>query len=655
MPLKERSIRLRAAAAAKGASFAPSSFPTPTINVLFLRVDFPSNVNNTTGDGTWLDPLYTPASVGTPTNADDLNDPSNFWVKRAQTIFVDYWKEVSYGLLPLQVDVSQKVYTLPHAMAAYGTETNAAIESLIYDSVNAANTDPTTTIDFSQYDALLIVHAGVGEETADPSTPNDIWSLSYSDSTGICQNASSPCLSTKLRGGLLLTEAILMPQTDTRGTFIVDPVGVYVHEFGHWLGLPDLYCTATGCAAEGAGDWSLMASGSYNLGDCSPVSTTCYGSAPAHIDAWSMVRLEWVTPQAITTYQSGMNLNPVELSATAPGTAILKALASTSTPSQYFLLENRQNIGYDTGLPGHGLLVWLIDDAVVNANFEGNTINNSASRPGIKLIEADGDWSLIKGTNRGDTGDPFPGSSANTSLTTRTTPSTIPYTNYGWVTIKNILETTGAAASFNLGFSPLPPQNLVFNATTKTLSWSASSGATSYNIYKNGAATVYASTTSSPFVDGAFATSARYAITAVDVNGQESQASTITGSSAPSGGGGGGASAGGGGGGGGGGCFIATAAYGSALDPHVETLREFRDNYLLTNALGRAFVSLYYRFSPPAADYIREHGSLRALTRWTLMPLIIAIEHPIVLLMVMAGCLFLVTGGRSRRPGDKNA
>ena len=76
------------------------------------------------------------------------------------------------------------------------------------------------------------------------------------------------------------------------------------------------------------------------------------------------------------------------------------------------------------------------------------------------------------------------------------------------------------------------------------------------------------------------------------------------------------------GGGSGGGCFIATAAYGSLLEPHVALLREFRDSYLLTNTAGKTFVSLYYTYSPPIADYIAEHEFLKKVVRLLLLPLI---------------------------------
>jgi hypothetical protein len=70
----------------------------------------------------------------------------------------------------------------------------------------------------------------------------------------------------------------------------------------------------------------------------------------------------------------------------------------------------------------------------------------------------------------------------------------------------------------------------------------------------------------------------------------------------------------------GGGCFIATAAYGSYLDSHVDTLRSFRDQYLETNPIGSAFVSLYYKVSPPMADFIEKHPTLKPIVRAALMP-----------------------------------
>jgi hypothetical protein len=73
---------------------------------------------------------------------------------------------------------------------------------------------------------------------------------------------------------------------------------------------------------------------------------------------------------------------------------------------------------------------------------------------------------------------------------------------------------------------------------------------------------------------------------------------------------------------GGGGCFIATAAYGSPIQPYVKILRKFRDRFLLDNGSGKFFVDLYYKYSPPMADFIAEHDNLRAIIRVSLLPVV---------------------------------
>lgn len=88
-------------------------------------------------------------------------------------------------------------------------------------------------------------------------------------------------------------------------------------------------------------------------------------------------------------------------------------------------------------------------------------------------------------------------------------------------------------------------------------------------------------------------------------------------------------------------CFIATAAYGSWLDPHVVTLRTFRDRRLLTNAPGRIFVEWYYRVSPPLADWIAEREWARAVARGLLAPVVLTIRHP----DHAAGLILLFLGG----------
>ncbi|MEK6775643.1 MAG: S8 family serine peptidase [bacterium] len=101
-------------------------------------------------------------------------------------------------------------------------------------------------------------------------------------------------------------------------------------------------------------------------------------------------------------------------------------------------------------------------------------------------------------------------------------------------------------------------------------------------------------------------------VTATDARGYSGTSETITVSGSGSSGGGGG-----------GNCFIATAAFGSPLERHVRTLQEFRDRCLMTNGPGRAFVRLYYQYSPPLAERIADSPLLRGMVRILLIPLIL--------------------------------
>jgi len=98
---------------------------------------------------------------------------------------------------------------------------------------------------------------------------------------------------------------------------------------------------------------------------------------------------------------------------------------------------------------------------------------------------------------------------------------------------------------------------------------------------------------------------------------------------------------------GGGGCFIATAAYGSYLDSHVETLRDFRDSYMVTNPVGSALVSTYYKLSPPVAEFIDDHPALKPIVRVGLLPAVamstVAINTTSAEKVAIVGSLALVS------------
>ena len=96
-------------------------------------------------------------------------------------------------------------------------------------------------------------------------------------------------------------------------------------------------------------------------------------------------------------------------------------------------------------------------------------------------------------------------------------------------------------------------------------------------------------------------------------------------------------------------CFIATAAYGSSMHPHLDRLRNFRDRFMLTNRPGRSLVGLYYRYSPPMADYIAERDWLRGIVRGLLAPIVYTIIYPGQAALLLIGLIALVIVRRRRR------
>lgn len=192
------------------------------------------------------------------------------------------------------------------------------------------------------------------------------------------------------------------------------PVGTVAHETGHAFGLPDLYDTDAGSNTEGIGEWGLMGSGNY----ARPWS-------PASFDAWSLVELGWVTVDTL--------VNGAERTVPAVQSGDTVFFGATADPSVYLLLENRQRIGSDTAMmnpaftraKGPGLLIWQIDAARVSAARGSNTVNTGIGQ-GVALMQADGLNQLrsaVAGVrNRGDAGDPFPGSTGNQDFGLATSP-----------------------------------------------------------------------------------------------------------------------------------------------------------------------------------------------------------------------------------------
>lgn len=311
----------------------------------------------------------------------------------------NYYKEVSFNMTNITGMVAgSRWFSVSNNIKWYGedytdidsNETHADpnnwyIFKLAKEAVIAA--DPY--VDYSQYDSdndgevdhLIIVHAGNGQESSGNST--DIWSHKWSIYvwTGVWN------LGYMTGDGVKVVSYTMQSESS--------PLGTFAHEFGHDLGLPDLY--DIDYSSFGAGYWDIMASGSWlNSGD-----------TPSHLSVWSRYFLGWMNPNKVNRSSPDEPINYSEAYDDAymlldnpgdtPGN--LNWTSSGNGTGEYFLIENRRKTGYDAYLPGEGLLIWHINES------RGNNSNDILRL--VDLEEADGLNHLDTKMNYGDAFDPW--------------------------------------------------------------------------------------------------------------------------------------------------------------------------------------------------------------------------------------------------------
>jgi len=193
----------------------------------------------------------------------------------------------------------------------------------------------------------------------------------------------------------------------------INHIGVFTHELGHGFGLPDLYCTLEDCAWAGIGNWGLMGTGSWG---CSGNDA----SQPCHPSAWSKAVLGWVDVQ---TLDPGMDHGTLTLPPVESSQTVFRVDAGDGS-NDYYLLENRQPIGFDQLIYEPGLLVWKIDGDLLSGPWYG--VNTRRDRMGVWLQQADNlDQLASSHGGRGDEGDPFPGSFGNTEFHAGSSPASL--------------------------------------------------------------------------------------------------------------------------------------------------------------------------------------------------------------------------------------
>ena len=311
----------------------------------------------------------------------------------------DWYREASYGTFNVTGDViggpdgwlraPQTYAYYANNQRGFGPYPNNSAK-LAEDIINLA--DPL--VDFSQYDndhdgtvdGFFIVHAGPGYETT--------GNLKY-------LHSSSWGLSGIAKDGVQISNVTIEPEDGQ--------IGVFGHEFGHTLGLPDLYDTDYNSA--GIGDYSMMSTGCW-AGN---------GQRPVLFDAFCKESLGWITPVQITGTQL---LAPIPQAETNP--AAYKLWTAGTAQNEYFLVENRQRVGFDALLPATGLYIWHIDTLGNNANqwYPGLA---AARHYQVALEQADGLWSMEHNIDWGEGRDTFPGLLNRRAFNTTTTPNSAAY------------------------------------------------------------------------------------------------------------------------------------------------------------------------------------------------------------------------------------
>jgi M6 family metalloprotease-like protein len=337
----------------------------------------------------------------------------------------DYYQWVSQGRLSLRGRVVGTV-RLPHTRLWYGynswglnrlsTPQNEA--GMVRDALTL--TDALGLVHWADFDGdqdgyvdmLWVAHTGLGGESG--RSVNDPWSIT-SALNGQWNN-SGPFEAAELIPGtgrhMRVDRFSCLPELSAIVPGARCEIGVYCHEFGHALGLPDLYNTADHSVRNsGPGAWSLMATGGNGGDGRSPQYPTRFG-------AWEMLFLGWA--QSVRpAFDSTLVLPPI--GATAP---VLDLSFQGEPSAEHFLVENRRREGFDRNLPGEGLLVYHVDESVMGGGLQSNTVN-AGFTPGLQVVEADGQHDLTQGIDRGGPGDPFPGIFDRTMLWDQSTdPST---------------------------------------------------------------------------------------------------------------------------------------------------------------------------------------------------------------------------------------
>jgi len=330
---------------------------------------------------------------------------------------LDYFKEQSGGIFSPDFKVFGPIQ-LSNGESYYGASTPMSYDlqawKMVEDACRKLHEDQPD-LDWSEFDndgdgfvdSIFVFYAGYGQNEGAPDWT--IWPHSAKLFTMYGLNI-------EFNGVKVDSYACTNELQGTSG-LVRAGIGTFCHEYSHVLGLPDYYPT-NGSGAFTPGDFEVMDHGSYNND----------GNTPPNYSAFSRYSVGWLNPRVLTAPED-VTLRPV-----TEGEAYI---IPTDKDNEYYVLENRQRSGWDSYIPGHGMLIWHVDfDATAWIN---NQVNNNSSHQRIDLVEADN-----VPTSDTRAGDPFPGTGNVRQYTSSSTPAMSPWSGYEIdMPITDIHETDG--------------------------------------------------------------------------------------------------------------------------------------------------------------------------------------------------------------------
>ncbi len=448
----------------RGGLSAPRTY-RDTVRVLAIMVDFDTTTSpKVSGNGKFMLQAYTPCIDPPP---HDLA----YFTSKLQFV-QNYFRKVSNGKLTVVGTVLSRILTVSQQLQAYAPssgDNNRPLAQFAAESWRLADS-AYPGFAFSQYDAFVIFHAGIGHDINianvvgyDP-TPYDLPSLYLSPQAFKNAFQDQSYAGIPVSGGAFrIDNTTILPETESHpfqgsqgvtDTIQVSINGLFAASIGSHLGLPDLWNTKTG--QEGIGQYGLEDGASF---------FAFYGLFPPEPCAWEKVYLGWVVPTTITTTATNIAAPAVSLYHNDPTFTGQDTIYKIPiSDKEYFLVENRNrdpqgngqtlkivqngiivsktilqdSLGFnnndisaikgsvldvqdydwaqigDTSFAyrGGGILIWHIDENVIDANLATNTVNANPDRRGVYLEEAKGaqdigqSYSYLEGGYASMNGDP---------------------------------------------------------------------------------------------------------------------------------------------------------------------------------------------------------------------------------------------------------